>query len=109
MKIKFEKNGAISVTKETGAKIVLKIRNTAPSHSFPRWTVIAVPSPETELVDQWLNPSIEIKKIATLSGGGSYGWIIHTEDEDTRCFINEVAKEAKKANFGWAWNNIQTW
>lgn len=109
MKIKFEKNGAISVTKETGEKTILKIRNTAPSHSFPRWTVVQVPYPETELVDKWLYPTIEIKKIAALSGGGDYGWIIGGCDDDTRYFINEVAKEAKKVNFGWAWNNIQTW
>ena len=109
MKIEFGKNGAASVITENGKKIILKIRNTAPSHSFPRWTVVSVPFMETELVDKWLYPNIEIKKIATLSGGGDYGWIIGGCDDSTRCLINAVAKEAKKSNFDWAWNNVQTW
>ena len=95
--VKFNKNkNAMDVFDcDNGVNYSLKIKNMAPDHSFPRWTVVD------------LNTG---KALASLSGGGSYGWIIHSSKggrmED---MINIAAKAAKKINFSWLWNNVQTY
>lgn len=88
--IHFEfKNGSIEINGST-----LKIRNLADRHSFPRWAITK-----------------DGHKLATLSGGGSYGWIIGETDDSTftRGFLNMIIKVAQKSHLGWAWNNVQTW
>ena len=63
--VKFNKNkNAMDVCDcDNGVNYSLKIKNMAPDHSFPRWTVVDLNSG---------------KALASLSGGGSYGWIIHS-------------------------------
>ena len=45
--------------------------------------------------------------LASLSGGGSYGWIIGTRDLRRRSLLLKVAKAAQKSGLGWPWTNIQ--
>ena len=73
-----------------GAEI--KIRNLAPDHSFPRWAMVNVSTGNV---------------LAYLSGGGSYGWIIHCDEESKRWLLLKVAREAQKAKLFWPWTNVQ--
>ena len=95
MEIKFNKNNnAMDVTLD-GVTYSLKIMNLAPDHSFPRWCAVD------------LNTG---KAIASLSGGGSYGWIINSsKGYKMEEVVNAAAKVAKKINFSWLWNQVQTW
>ena len=93
MKIKANtKNYTVDVVVE-GMKYSLKIKNLAHDrHSFPRWAIIDTISKEV---------------MASLSGGGSYGWIIHAADEKKRWWLLKASREAQKANLGWPWTNVQ--
>ena len=45
--------------------------------------------------------------LAYLSGGGSYGWIIHCRDLRKRSLLLKVAREAQRAKLYWPWTNVQ--
>lgn len=92
MKIKANKknNSVLVIDNDTEREI--KIRNLAPDHSFPRFCMVDINTNEV---------------LASLSGGGSYGWIIHCENEAERWMFLKVAREAQKASLYWPWTNVQ--
>ena len=45
--------------------------------------------------------------LAGLSGGGSYGWIIHCRDLRRRSLLLKVAREAQRNKLYWPWTNVQ--
>lgn len=93
MKIKVNKeNFTVDVITDEGMKYSLKIRNVAPAHSFPRMCIIDLNSG---------------KVMASLSGGGSYGWIINCRDLRRRSLLLKVARKANQDNIGGLWTNVQ--
>ena len=92
LKIKASKKTNSVVVINMGVEKELKIRNLAPDHSFPRYCMVDINTGKVE---------------ASLSGGGSYGWIIHCENEAERWLLLKVAREAQRAKLYWPWTNVQ--
>ena len=92
MKIKANRKNNSVVVVIDGAKKELKIKNLAPDHSFPRLAMVDINSGEV---------------LASLSGGGSYGLIVHCDDESKRWIYLKVAQAAQRANLYWPWNRVQ--
>lgn len=93
MEIKANKKNNSMVVIYNGEKREIKIRNLAPDHhSFSRFAMVDI------------NTN---KVLASLSGGGSYGWIVKATNEDERWLLLKVAREAQKASLYWPWTNVQ--
>ena len=92
MKIEAIKKTNSVLVIDNGAEREIKIRNLAPDHSFPRFAMVDI------------NTN---KVLASLSGGGSYGWIVKATNEDERWLLLKVAREAQRANLYWPWTNVQ--
>lgn len=87
----------IKTNKENNTVILngveIKIKNMSWSrHSFPRMCIVEANTG---------------KVLASLSGGGSYGWIINCRDLKRRSLLLKACKEAQKAKLGWPWTNVQ--
>ena len=87
-----ENNSVLVINDEVKAEVKIKNLMAWDRHSFPRWAMVDANTG---------------KVLASLSGGGSYGWIIHTKDESKRWLLLKVAREAQKAKLGWPWTNVQ--
>ena len=95
MEIKANKeNNTVLVINDDGTKKEINIKNLNGwnRHSFPRMVMIDINSGEI---------------MASLSGGGSYGWIIHCRDLRKRAVLLKVAREAQRNNLYWPWTNVQ--
>ena len=94
MEIKANKENNTVLINDDGTKKEINIKNLNGwnRHSFPRMVMIDINSGEV---------------LASLSGGGSYGWIIHCKDMKRRSLLLKVAKAAQKADLYWPWTNVQ--
>lgn len=95
MKIETNKeNNTVLVINDDGSKKEIKIKNLMGwnRHSLPRMAMVDANTNEV---------------LASLSGGGSYGWIIHCRDLKRRSLLLKAAKAAQKAKLYWPWTNVQ--
>lgn len=92
MKIEVNKENNSVVVNDGEKRRVIQIKNMAPSHSFPRMCLIDI--------NTW-------EVLASLSGGGSYGWIVNCRDLRRRSLLLKACKKAQKTKLGWPWTNVQ--
>ena len=95
MEIKTNKeSNTVIVVNDNGAEQEIKIKNIMGwnRHSFARMCMVDAKTNEV---------------LASLSGGGSYGWIINCRDLRRRSVLLKVARKAQMDKLYWPWTNIQ--
>ena len=95
MKIEANKeNNTVLVINDDGSKKEIKIKNIMgwSRHSVARMAMVDANTGEV---------------LASLSGGGSYGWIINCRDLKRRSLLLKAAREAQRSKLYWPWTNVQ--
>ena len=87
-----EKNTVTIVNDDGTREITIKNINGWSRHSVARMAMVDAKTNEV---------------LASLSGGGSYGWIINTRDLRRRSLLLKVARKAKSDGLYWPWTNVQ--